>query len=61
MNLVRNGEHWKFHKTVWCERGLILSDIGTKNVREDELNTILGYSMIRLENLQKACQRGVTG
>ena len=27
-----------------------LADIGTKNGREDELNTILGYAMVRLEN-----------
>ena len=35
---------------MWCERGLQLSDIETKNVREDELNTRLGYAMVRLDN-----------
>ena len=36
-------------------------DIVTKNVREDELNPISGYAMVRLENLQNTCKRGVTG
>ena len=35
MHLVRNGEECSFHKTVWCEGGMQLTDIGTKNVRED--------------------------
>ena len=36
-------------------------EIVTKNVREDKLNTISEYAMVRLENLQNACKRGVTG
>ena len=35
INFIRNGEEYNLHKTVWCERGLKLADIGTKNVRED--------------------------
>ena len=35
---------------MWCEGGLQLTDIGTKNGREDELNTILGHVMLRLDN-----------
>ena len=27
MNFVRNSEECNFHKTVWCERGLKLSEI----------------------------------
>ena len=50
MLLVRNGEEGNFHKTVWCKGGLKLADIGNKNVREDELNTRLGYAMVRLYN-----------
>ena len=33
-----------------------MSDIGTKDVREDELNPRLRYAMIRLENLQNICR-----
>ena len=30
---VRNGEEWNFHKAVWCEGGMQLTEIGAKNVR----------------------------
>ena len=50
MHFVRNGEECNFHKTIWSKGFLRLADIGTKNVRENELNNILGYSMVRLEN-----------
>ena len=45
---------------MWCEVGLQLSDIGTNNVREDKLNTRLGYAMVRLEYLQNTSQIWVT-
>ena len=32
-----------------------MADIVTTNVREDEFNTILGYDMVRLDNLQNNC------
>ena len=32
MHFVRNGEKCKMHKIDWCEGGLKLADIGTKNV-----------------------------
>ena len=32
MNFVRNGEKCKIYKIDWCEVGLQLADIGTKNV-----------------------------
>ena len=32
MHSVRNGENFNMHKIDWCERGLQLADIGTKNV-----------------------------
>ena len=32
MHLVRNGEKCKMNKIDWCEGGLQLVDIGTKNV-----------------------------
>ena len=34
MHLVRNGEKCKMHKIDWCEGGLQLAGIGTKNVSE---------------------------
>ena len=34
IHFVRNGEECNFHKTVWCEDGLQLAEIGTNNVRE---------------------------
>ena len=50
INFVRNGEGFNMYKTVWCEGGTQLSDIGTKNVREDELNPRLRYTMVILDN-----------
>ena len=38
-----------------------MADIGTKNVREDELTPILGYDMVIIDNLQNTCTRGVIG
>ena len=35
MYFVINVEECNFHKTVWCEGGLKLTDIGNNNVRED--------------------------
>ena len=32
MHFVRNEEKYKMHKIDWCEGGLQLADIGTKNV-----------------------------
>ena len=58
---VRNGEEWNFHKTVWCEGGMKLSDIGTNNVKEDELNHKLWYAMVRVDSWHKTCQIWVTG
>ena len=46
MHLVRNVKDCILHKTVWCEKGLQLADIGTNNGREDELNTGLEYTMV---------------
>ena len=58
---VRNGEKSNLHKTVWCEVGLKLAKIGTKNVREEVLNPRLGYAMGRLEQLQNTCTINVIG
>ena len=48
------------HKIDWCEGGMQLADIGTKNVSEPDLTPRMEYIMVRLENLrQKTCTRGV--
>ena len=50
MYFVRNGEKCKMHKMDWCEGGLQLADIGTKNVSETDLTPRMKYNMARLEN-----------
>ena len=50
MHLVRNGEKCKMQKIDWCEGGLQLADIGTKNVSEPDLKPRMKYIMVRLEN-----------
>ena len=50
MNLVRNGETCKMHKIDWCEVGLQLAEIGTKNVSEPDLTPRMKYIMVILEN-----------
>ena len=49
MHLVRNGEKFKMHKIDWCEGGLQLADIRTKNVSEPDLTSRMKYLMVRLE------------
>ena len=49
MYFVRNGEKCKIHKIDWCEGGLQLADIGTKNVSEPDLTPRMKYIMVRLE------------
>ena len=50
MHLVRNGEKCNMHKIDWCEGGLYLADIGTKNVSEPDLTPRMKYIKVRLEN-----------
>ena len=50
MHFVRNGEKCKMHKIDWCERGLQLADIGTKNVSEPDPTQRMKYIMVILEN-----------
>ena len=50
MHLVRSGEKSKMHKIDWCEGGLQLADIGTKNVSEPDLTLRMKYIMVRLDN-----------
>ena len=50
MYFVRIGEKCKMHKIDWCEGGLKLADIGTKDVSEPDLTPRMKYIMVRLEN-----------
>ena len=49
-HFVRNGEKCKMHKIYWCEGGLQLVYIGTKNVSEPDLTPRMKYIMVRLDN-----------
>ena len=53
VHFVRNGENWKMHKIDWYEGGLKLSDIVTKNVGENDLNTRTKYIMVRIDSWDK--------
>ena len=50
MNFVRNGEKCNMNKINWCEGGLQLSDISTKNVGDTDLTPRMKYIMVRLDN-----------
>ena len=46
------------HKIDWCEGGLQLADIVTKNVSEPDLTPRMKYIMVRLENeTEHLCER----
>ena len=60
MHFVSNVEKWKMHKIDWCEGGMQLSDIGTKNLSEPDLTPRMKYIMVRLDNWsQNTCTRWV--
>ena len=40
----------QMHKIDWCEGGLKLADIATKNVGEHDLIPRIKYIMVRLDN-----------
>ena len=50
MNFVRNGEKCMMHKIDWCEGGLQLAYIGTRNVREPDITQRMKYIMLRIDN-----------
>ena len=45
-----NGENFKLHNIDWCEGGLQLEDIATKNVVENGLNPGMKYIMVSIDN-----------
>ena len=57
MHLVRNGENCKMHKIDWCEGGLQLADIATKNVGDNDLTPIMKYIMVILDNQDRTLVR----
>ena len=50
VHFVRNAENCKMHKIDWCDGGLQLSDIATKNFGEHSLTPRMKYIMVRFEN-----------
>ena len=50
IHFVRNGEKCNMHKIDWCEGGLQLAKIVTKNVSEPDITPTMKYIMVRLEN-----------
>ena len=49
MYFVRNVEKCNMYKIDWCEGGLKLADIGTKNLSEPDLTPRMKYIIVRLE------------
>ena len=50
IHFVRNGEKCKMQKIDWCEGGMQLADIVTKNVGGDYLTPRRKYVMVIIEN-----------
>ena len=50
IHFVRNGEKCKIHNIDWCEGGLQLAYIATKNVGDHDLTPRMKYIMVRLDN-----------
>ena len=48
--LVRNDEKCKVHTIAWCEGGLKLADIETKNVGKNDLNIRIKYIILWIES-----------
>ena len=45
-----NGKKLKMHKIDWCEGGLKLADIVTRNFGENCLNPKIKYIMVSIDN-----------
>ena len=50
VHFVRNCETFKFLKIYWCEGGLKLACIATKNFIQNNLNPVTKYIMVILDN-----------
>ena len=53
IHFVRNGEKCKMNRIDWCEEGLQLEDIATKNVGEHDLTPRMKYILVILDNLYR--------
>ena len=61
VNFVRNSENVKMHNIEWCEGGLHLVEIATKNIEQNYLNSRMKYIVVRLDNREENFTRGVKG
>ena len=61
VHFVINDENCKIHKIEWCEGGLQLAYIETKNVVDYDLNIRMKYITLRLEKLDTTCTIVVIG
>ena len=50
VHLVRDGKIFKMHRIDWCEGGLQLVEIATKNFGDNDLNPRIKYIMVSLDN-----------
>ena len=50
VHFVMNGLKCKIQNIDWCEGGLKLAYISTKNVGENNLNTRMKYIIVKLDN-----------
>ena len=50
MHLARNGGNCNMQKIDWCQGGLQLAEIATKNVGEHDLIPRMTYIMVRIDN-----------
>ena len=50
MNFIRNREKCKINKIGWCEGGLQLADIDTRNFGKYDLTPIIKYIMVIIDN-----------
>ena len=50
IHFVGNDKKFKMHKIDWCDGGLQLAYIDTKNVGDRDLTPRMKYIMVRLDN-----------
>ena len=50
VNVLKNDDKYRMHKSDWCEGVLKLADIATSNVGENDLKPRIKYFMVRLDN-----------
>ena len=50
VHFVSNGEYCKMQNIDWCEGGLKLDDISTKNFGDNDLNPRIKYIMVIIDS-----------